>query len=68
MDELTKLKKEIELRKAYMDGLPFCPDHRDKVKGMCCRQCEIERLKRIIRRVIAGNWCVTDLQESIGEI
>lgn len=29
---------------------------------------EIERLRGIIERVIAGNWCVTDLQEAIGQI
>ena len=25
--------------------LPFCPDHRDKVAGKPCRECEIERLR-----------------------
>ncbi len=29
---------------------------------------EIERLTGLIRNVIKGNWCVTDLQEAIGEI
>lgn len=27
---------------------------------------EIERLRRLLLNVIAGNWCVTDLQESLG--
>lgn len=29
---------------------------------------EIERLQGLIRKVIAGDWCVTDLQESIGDL
>lgn len=29
---------------------------------------EVERLKNVIRRVIAGEWSVTDLQEAIGEL
>jgi hypothetical protein len=29
---------------------------------------ESERLKGLIRKVITGNWCVTELQEAIGEL
>ena len=29
---------------------------------------EVARLKGLIRDVIAGNWSITDLQESIGDI
>jgi hypothetical protein len=29
---------------------------------------EVERLRAVIRRVIAGDWCVTELQEAIGEL
>lgn len=29
---------------------------------------EIERLTAVIRRVIAGNWSLTDLQEAIGDL
>lgn len=29
---------------------------------------EVERLKSLIRKVIAGDWCVTDLQEAIGDV
>lgn len=29
---------------------------------------EIERLTGLIRNVITGKWCVTDLQEAIGDI
>jgi len=29
---------------------------------------EVARLTGLIREVIAGNWCVTDLQESIGDL
>lgn len=40
------VNKELDLRRRYMAALPFCPDHRDKMKGLPCRQCEIERLQR----------------------
>lgn len=66
--EERKQERELELRRAYMQSLPFCPDHRDKVKGKSCRECEIERLKSVIRRIISGRWSVTELQESIGDI
>lgn len=29
---------------------------------------EVERLTALIRRVIEGNWSLTDLQEAIGDI
>jgi hypothetical protein len=32
------------------------------------QQAEIERLRGLIRDVIAGDWCITNLQESIGEL
>lgn len=66
--EERRQERELELRRSYMQALPFCPDHRDKVKGKPCRECEIERLKGLIRHVIRGDWCVTDLQEAIGDI
>jgi len=27
---------------------PFCPDHRDKVRGLSCRQCAIESLLKSV--------------------
>ena len=29
---------------------------------------ELERLRKIIGNVIAGDWCLTDLQESIRDL
>lgn len=36
---------ELRLRREQMARFPFCPDHRDKVFGLECRECEIERLR-----------------------
>mgnify|MGYP003466418863 CR=1 FL=1 len=58
---------ELKLRRRYMRALPFCPDHRDKVIGLPCRECEIERLKAIIRRVIVGHCSIASLAELIGD-
>ena len=40
----NKERIELEHRRSVMSRHPFCPDHRDKVQGLSCRQCEIERL------------------------
>lgn len=32
------------------------------------QEAEIERLTKIIRSVIDGDWCVTELQEAIGDL
>ena len=50
MDLAVKERKELELRRAQMARNPFCPDHRDKVYGKPCRECEIEHLARIVRQ------------------
>ena len=47
IDLAVKERKELELRRAQMARNPFCPDHRDKVYGKPCRECEIEHLARI---------------------
>lgn len=41
---------------------------RDLRDELDCAEEEIERLKSLIRKVIAGDWCVTDLQEAIGDV
>lgn len=41
--------RELAMRRAYMRSLPFCADHRDKVKGKPCRECEIERLRLMLK-------------------
>lgn len=43
-DEIRGLVTELEHRRSVLSRLPFCPDHRDKVAGLDCRECEIERL------------------------
>ena len=35
-----------------MKNLPFCPDHRDKVSGLPCRQCAIEILMKSLNLAI----------------
>lgn len=44
--EVEQLKAQIRVRKAIMDRLPFCSDHRDKVAGMPCRECQVELLQK----------------------
>jgi hypothetical protein len=47
-EELTRKERlELEHRRRWMSRNPFSPDHRDKVQGLSCRQCEIERLTRL---------------------
>lgn len=46
-----KCEAELRLRRKQMLMTPLCPDHRDKVSGLPCRQCEIERLERVIARL-----------------
>ncbi len=53
--EMERLQKEIVLRKAQQSREPFCPDHRDKVRGLPCRECEIERLRGLLR-VCMRRW------------
>lgn len=43
--ERDRLVVELEQRRSVMSRLPFCPDHRDKVAGLECRECEVERIK-----------------------
>ncbi len=40
--------KILKLKARIIERLPFCPDHRDKVAGKSCRECEIENLKRLL--------------------
>lgn len=46
VERLGELEAELRLRRAQMSAFPFCPDHRDKVHGRSCRECEIERLDK----------------------
>lgn len=56
--ERDRLKGELEHRRSVMSRFPFCPDHRDKVAGLECRECEIERLKEEL----------AEAEEAIGHI
>jgi len=49
--ELAKVKVELNLRREQMSRFPFCPDHRDKVHGKECRECEVEHLRRCLKRL-----------------
>jgi len=52
--EINRLRAELQIRKEQITRMPFCPDHRDKVRGLPCRECEIERLNSIIKK-LKGN-------------
>ena len=50
-----------EISERTVAGYEVLLDHyRDRVL-------EVERLTGLIREVITGNWCVTELQEAIGQ-
>jgi hypothetical protein len=49
--ELVKVKVELNLRREQMSKFPFCPDHRDKVNGKECRECEVEHLRGLLKRL-----------------
>lgn len=46
---LSVMQAELRLRKRFMDRLPICPDHRDKVAGKPCVVCEGERKDAALR-------------------
>jgi hypothetical protein len=48
--EAAQLLRKLGLKARYVDRVPFCPDHRDKVAGKPCRECKIERLKQRIAK------------------
>ena len=48
-----KERMELELRRDQMARSPFCSDHRDKLRGLSCRQCEVERLSAKLRATTA---------------
>jgi hypothetical protein len=47
----SRERHELKLRREQEKRVPFCPDHRDKVRGLTCRQCEIERLTAQLDRL-----------------
>ena len=51
LGKIVRDEKELTLRRNQMSRFPFCPDHRDKVFGLPCRQCEIERLENLLKRI-----------------
>lgn len=50
---ISREKKISEIRGDFMNRLPFCPDHRDKVKGSPCRECRIERLENGLQSIVS---------------
>jgi hypothetical protein len=52
--ERHKAEVELNLRREQMSRFPFCPDHRDKVHGKPCRECEVEHLRECLKRL---EWC-----------
>ena len=57
--------------RAQVRPLPFCPDHRDKVRGLSCRQCLIESLQKTIEIAIdrldpeMGHYEIITLREKL---
>lgn len=49
---LSRKDAELRLRKRIIDGLPMCPDHRDKFRGRCVA-CELERKDAALREARA---------------
>lgn len=53
MEELpipgARERAELKLRREQMKRYPFCPDHRDKVWGDPCKQCEIVTMRRLLQ-------------------
>lgn len=47
---IKRLHAELGLKTRALDRLPFCPDHRDKVGGKPCRECEIEHLQSLMAK------------------
>ena len=45
---MTEEKPESSARLHRDCSLPLCPDHRDKVKRLTCRQCAVESLGKTI--------------------
>ena len=46
MSETERLEGQVRLLKRIIERLPLCPDHRDKVRDVCC-WCEMERQQRL---------------------
>ncbi len=66
MELIIKENKKLLLKSRIVDKLPFCPNHRDKVAGKSCRECEIENLKRKLEeRTFALHTAIGMAQESI---
>lgn len=52
-EELAEQRRNrLTLRRKLSEALPLCPDHRDKVKGLSCRQCAVESLNKSIDKAI----------------
>lgn len=46
--EIKRIRIELDHRRSVMSRFPFCQDHRDKVAGKECRECEIEQLRSLL--------------------
>lgn len=65
--ENAKQATEIEHRRSVMSRFPFCSDHRDKVAGLGCRECAIERLKAEKAKLRAFIvYCADPLRRAFG--
>lgn len=53
MSEIERLEGQVRLLKRIIERLPLCPDHRDKVRDVCC-WCEMERQQRLTADLLAA--------------
>jgi hypothetical protein len=69
---LLKENRKLEIKARLVDRLPFCSDHRDKVAGKPCRECEIEELRCKMRRLEARAEAdedeITEASKEISEL
>lgn len=62
MPSRDDLKQVMRINQRTVAGFEVLTDHYR-------HQCEeVVRLTGLIRNVIAGKWCLTDLQEAIGDL
>jgi hypothetical protein len=55
------------LKARVVDHLPLCPDHRDKVAGKPCLQCEVERLRSIMQKFLESRLSLEKATHGMSE-
>lgn len=66
--KVSRMSREIQLRREFMESLPLCPDHRDKVRGRGCLACREEELLLAVRMARTGTeeaWSMVEFLERV---